>query len=84
MHGVGGPEGRGSLTALGLIEVSVKLIAEVRMGAFIDNEVRTFVGCFCAKIGHSLFGYHDLDGVFAVVGVTDQGNDRTDFSAFGQ
>src|SRR5260221_7028201 len=57
--------------------------AVIRVRAVFDDRFGSLRWALTAQVGYPLFGDDDLNRMFAVVQMTDQGNDRADFAALG-
>ena len=83
VHSKGGLEGLRRMGAAGQGQVVLKDLAIIGMGAIFDDGVSAGGGILAAQVGHALFGNDDLDRMFAVIQVADQGDDGAGLAGFG-
>src|SRR5208337_5073351 len=63
------------VSAVGVPDISIKVVAVRRMSTFVDNLFRPLHRSYPAKVREALFGHYDLHRVFIAVDVRAHGHD---------
>ena len=60
------------MALLDCINVTLKLVAIVRVCAIVDDQLRAFPFILAAEVSYSPFGHNDLDGMLGMIHVRHQ------------
>ena len=82
MQREGGVQGVRRMASGDHLQVSQQFLAEVGVGAILNDHQGPFVGRPAAEIGDALLGGNDLHRVLTMVHVADQRHDGADLAAF--